>query len=78
MWLFFMISSTNIIQIWPEELAGGFKLNSRYSCFFFTMILAKKKQKANCSDKHKEIQYKRISEKKIKWRFVCSKIHLQT
>ena len=65
-----MISSTNIIQIWLEELAGGFKLNSRYSCFFFffTMILAKKKQKANCCDKHKEIQYKRISGNKMAFR----------
>ena len=64
-----MISSTNIVQIWPEELAGGFKLNSRYSSlFFFTMILAKKKQKAKCSDKHKEIQYKRISGNKMAFR----------
>ena len=64
-----MISSTNIIQIWPEELEGGFKLNSRYSCFFFfAMILAKKKQKENCRDKHKEIQYKRISGNKIAFR----------
>ena len=29
------------------------------------MILAKKKQKENCRDKHKEIQYKRISGIKI-------------
>ena len=63
-----MISSTNIVQIWPEELAGGFKLNSRYSSLFFTMILAKKKQKAKCSDKHKEIQYKRISGNKMAFR----------
>ena len=58
-----MISSTNITQIWSEESAGGFKLNSRYP-YFFVIILAKKKQKANCSDKHKEIQYKHISGKK--------------
>ena len=62
-----MISSTNIVQIWPEELAGGFKLVDTL-VFFFTMILAKKKQKANCSDKHKEIQYKRISGNKMAFR----------
>ena len=71
-----MISSTNIIQIWQDKLAGGFKLNSRHFLFFFTMILAKTKQKANCSDKHKEIQYKRISGNKMAFRMF--QIHLQT